>query len=195
MCAGPGGKASLISRLLPSEARLVASDVHPHRAGLVRGSVAPATATVVADGTRPPWRSGSFDRVLLDVPCSGLGALRRRPEVRWRRTPQDIDGLVRLQNALLDSALDAVRVGGLVVYATCSPHLAETREVVRAGLERHRDVEQIDARGALRRCAGARRPVPTYSSGRTVRAPMRCTSRCCGAVTRINQQGGGGTRT
>ncbi len=146
MCAGPGGKAALLSRLLPTGGRLVATDLHPHRATLVRGSVSDAASAVVADGTRPPWRSASFDRVLVDVPCTGLGALRRRPEVRWRRKPDDVADLVGLQGALLDSAIDAVRIGGVIVYATCSPHLAETREVVRTGLERHREVEQVDAR-------------------------------------------------
>lgn len=76
------------------------------------------------------WRPGSFDRVLMDVPCTGLGALRRRPEARWRRRPEDLEGFAPLQRALLREALSAVRVGGVVGYATCSPHLAETRVVV-----------------------------------------------------------------
>jgi 16S rRNA (cytosine967-C5)-methyltransferase len=112
----------------------------------VRSSACAKTVTLVADSTRAPWRPGSFDRVLLDVPCSGLGALRRRPEVRWRRQPEDIERLVVLQSALLDAAVEATRPGGVLVYATCSPHLAETREVVAAGLTRHADLEQLDAR-------------------------------------------------
>ncbi|NEA49651.1 rRNA cytosine-C5-methyltransferase, partial [Streptomyces sp. SID10815] len=78
---------------------------------------------IAADGTRPPWRPGSFDRVLVDVPCTGLGALRRRPEARWRRRPEDLDGFAPLQRGLLRTALESVRVGGVVGYATCSPHL------------------------------------------------------------------------
>ncbi|HVT65188.1 MAG TPA: transcription antitermination factor NusB [Mycobacteriales bacterium] len=147
MCAGPGGKARLLARLLPAGCRLVAAELHPHRAALVRAGA--GSTSVVADSTQPSWRAGGFDRVLLDAPCTGLGALRRRPEVRWRRQRADLDDLARLQGELLTSALDAVRVGGIVVYATCSPHLAETREVVRAGLARRPDVEAVDARPLL----------------------------------------------
>ncbi len=147
LCAGPGGKARLLGRL-PGAGRIVAADIHAHRAALIRNPANPVPV-LVADGTRPPWRPGSFDRVLLDAPCSGLGALRRRPEVRWRRRPEDVDALVALQSALLDSAVDAVRPGGVIVYATCSPHLAETRDVVRSALARTARIEQLDARALL----------------------------------------------
>ena len=80
---------------------------------------------LVADGTEPPWPDGAFDRVLVDVPCSGLGALRRRPEARWRKSEADL-GLTALQRELLRSALAAVRPGGVVAYVTCSPVPAET---------------------------------------------------------------------
>jgi 16S rRNA (cytosine967-C5)-methyltransferase len=97
---------------------------------------------LTADGTQPPWAPGSFDRVLLDAPCTGLGALRRRPEVRWRRTVDDVVPLAELQTALLERALDSVRVGGVVAYVTCSPHPAETTEVVDAAARRE-DVEVV----------------------------------------------------
>jgi 16S rRNA (cytosine967-C5)-methyltransferase len=85
---------------------------------------------VTADGTNPPWRIDTFDRVLVDAPCTGLGALRRRPEARWRRRPDDADRLRRLQVALLDKAVSATRPGGLVAYVTCSPHPTETTAVI-----------------------------------------------------------------
>ncbi|KUJ64763.1 rRNA cytosine-C5-methyltransferase [Streptomyces albus subsp. albus] len=133
-CAGPGGKAALLGALAARRgAALLASEKQPHRAGLVARALAgnPGPYQVIAaDGTRPAWRPGTFDRVLVDVPCSGLGALRRRPEARWRRRPEDLDGFAPLQRGLLREALNAVRVGGVVGYATCSPHLAETRAVV-----------------------------------------------------------------
>ncbi|MDQ0841541.1 RsmB/NOP family class I SAM-dependent RNA methyltransferase [Streptomyces sp. V1I6] len=133
-CAGPGGKAALLGALAAGRgASLLASEKQPHRARLVERALAgnPGPYQVVAaDGTRPPWREGVFDRVLVDVPCSGLGALRRRPEARWRRRPSDLEGFAPLQRELLREALKAVRVGGVVGYATCSPHLAETRVVV-----------------------------------------------------------------
>ncbi|MFI6940037.1 RsmB/NOP family class I SAM-dependent RNA methyltransferase [Streptomyces sp. NPDC050418] len=152
-CAGPGGKAAMLAGLASARgALLLASEKQPHRAGLVAQALAgnPGPYQVIAaDGTRPPWRPGSFDRVLMDVPCTGLGALRRRPEARWRRRPEDLDGFGPLQRALLTQALEAVRVGGVVGYATCSPHLAETRAVVDDVLKRVPGTELIDARPLL----------------------------------------------
>lgn len=152
-CAGPGGKAALLGALAAERgAALVAAEKQPHRARLVERALAgnPGPYQVVtADGTRPAWRPGTFDRVLVDVPCSGLGALRRRPEARWRRRPEDLDGFAPLQRSLLREALESVRVGGVVGYATCSPHLAETRAVVDDVLEAHGGTvraEWIDAR-------------------------------------------------
>ena len=87
---------------------------------------------LAADGTRPAWPEGGFDRVLADVPCSGLGALRRRPEARWRKSPADLPALAGLQRHLLSSALAAVRPGGVVAYVTCSPVPQETTDVVAA---------------------------------------------------------------
>ncbi|MGW3176059.1 RsmB/NOP family class I SAM-dependent RNA methyltransferase [Streptomyces sp. NPDC001153] len=152
-CAGPGGKAALLAALAAERgATLLASEKQPHRAGLVAKALAgnPGPYQVIAaDGTRPPWRPGTFDRVLMDVPCTGLGALRRRPEARWRRRPEDLDNFAPLQRALLRTALDSVRVGGIVGYATCSPHLAETRAVVADVLKQRPDAELIDARPML----------------------------------------------
>jgi 16S rRNA (cytosine967-C5)-methyltransferase len=95
---------------------------------------------IAADGTRPPFAAGTFDRVLVDAPCTGLGALRRRPEARWRRRPEDVPVLVELQTRLLDSALDLTRPGGVVLYSTCSPVLAETRGIIEAVLTGREDV-------------------------------------------------------
>jgi 16S rRNA (cytosine967-C5)-methyltransferase len=104
---------------------------------------------IVADGRYPSWRDGSMDRVLVDVPCTGLGALRRRPEARWRKSPADLPPFVELQRALLRSALAAVRPGGVVGYVTCSPVPAETSEVVRDVAEGDCDVEILDAPALL----------------------------------------------
>lgn len=153
-CAGPGGKAALLAGLAAERgAVLLASEKQPHRAGLVAraldGNPGPYQV-IAADGTRPPWRSGTFDRVLMDVPCTGLGALRRRPEARWRRRPEDLEGFAPLQRTLLRTALDSVRVGGVVGYATCSPHLAETRAVVDDVLEQYGSAaDLVDARPLL----------------------------------------------
>jgi 16S rRNA (cytosine967-C5)-methyltransferase len=103
----------------------------------------------VADGREPIAGEQPFDRVLLDAPCTGLGALRRRPEARWRRQRSDVPGLRVLQVDLLRAALAAVRPGGLVAYVTCSPHIAETSTVVADVMRRRDDVERIDARPML----------------------------------------------
>ena len=150
LCAGPGGKAALLAALAAERgARVLAAERQPHRARLVRqalrGTAAGVAGVVAADGTRPAWADRGFDRVLVDAPCSGLGALRRRPESRWRRRPEDLAELVPLQRALLDSALDATRPGGVVLYATCSPVVAETVDVVRATLAGRDDVRLEDA--------------------------------------------------
>jgi 16S rRNA (cytosine967-C5)-methyltransferase len=99
----------------------------------------------VADGRSAPLPAGTYDRVLVDAPCTGLGALRRRPESRWRREPSDVAELTALQRELLTAALGHVRVGGVVGYATCSPHLAETHGVLSAVLRGRKDVERLDA--------------------------------------------------
>lgn len=135
LCAGPGGKAALLGAMAAQRgATLVANELQSHRADLVRAAVVNLLNVSVTneDGRRGPWEAASFDRVLVDAPCTGLGALRRRPESRWRRRPEDLAELVPLQQALLERALELVRPGGVVVYATCSPHLAETRDVLAA---------------------------------------------------------------
>jgi 16S rRNA (cytosine967-C5)-methyltransferase len=155
MCAGPGGKARLLYGLADlAGARLVAADIHPHRAMLVRDALAraprgPGATVMVADGRRPPWPDGTFDRVLLDVPCSGLGALRRRPEARWRKAESDLPALAELQRTLLRSALAACRAGGVVAYVTCSPVPAETLDVVTAVAGSDPAVEILDAPAVL----------------------------------------------
>jgi len=152
LCAGPGGKSALLTGLARQDgSQLLASDVAPHRASLVAGAVRAyarhglAPTIVVADGTRRAWRAGSFTRVLADVPCSGLGALRRRPESRWRREPADVEQLHSLQLALLASAIDSATPGGIIGYLTCSPHRRETSDVVSETLAVRADVEVIPA--------------------------------------------------
>jgi 16S rRNA (cytosine967-C5)-methyltransferase len=144
LCAGPGGKAALLGALAKQHgAHLVANEVLEHRADLVRQGVRllDNVEVTTADGRHGPWEPASFDRVLVDAPCTGLGALRRRPESRWRRSESDLDDLVPLQEALLTRALELVRPGGVVAYATCSPHLRETRGVIEAVTAGRDDVD------------------------------------------------------
>ncbi|MDZ4089688.1 MAG: transcription antitermination factor NusB [Arthrobacter sp.] len=155
MCAGPGGKAALLGALAREQgATLLANEPAAHRAKLVRQALAAVPHEVwhvrTGDGrevgTEMPE---SFDRVLVDAPCTGLGALRRRPESRWRRTPKDLTDLGPLQRELLKSALAAVKPGGVVAYVTCSPHPAETTAVVSDVLRKRDDLELLDAGAAL----------------------------------------------
>lgn len=149
LCAGPGGKAAMLGALAAIHGGTVtAVEVAEHRAALVEKATDGLPVTVmVADGRSPGLEPG-FDRVLVDAPCTGLGALRRRPESRWRRRPEDVPELAALQRQLLASALDLVRPGGIVLYATCSPHLAETVSVVSAAVRRH-TAEFVDVREGL----------------------------------------------
>jgi 16S rRNA (cytosine967-C5)-methyltransferase len=172
LCAGPGGKSRLLHGLATIDAphaSLIAAELHPHRAALVKETLsrsgrdgAPAEV-VVADGTRPPWPDGSFDRVLVDAPCSGLGALRRRPEARWRKAESDLPALAGLQRALLRSALAAVRPGGVVAYVTCSPVPAETRDVVADAVGADPGVEILDAHAALPDVPGTESAGPLFA--------------------------------
>jgi 16S rRNA (cytosine967-C5)-methyltransferase len=177
LCAGPGGKSGVLAGLAAQRgARLVASDVRPNRAGRVLAALrripsnAPGGAesaghdygVVAADGRRVPWAPGTFDRVLADVPCSGLGSLRRRAEARWRKTPEDVAGLAGLQRDLLNAAIDSARPGGVVAYVTCSPHLAETRDVVCSVTESRTDITLLDAPAILAEVPGLRGADPAY---------------------------------
>ena len=149
LSAGPGGKAALLTGLAAADgSRVLAGELAPHRAALVANATRAypldqRPEVVVTDATRPAWRTESFTRVLADVPCTGLGALRRRPEARWRRDPADVEALHPLQRALLTTALDAAAPGGLVAYVTCSPHRRETGDVVSETLAERDDVEVV----------------------------------------------------
>ncbi len=159
MCAGPGGKAALLAAIGAQRgARLTALELHEHRVRLVRSALRAVPGDPVveqADATREGWLPESMDRVLVDAPCTGLGVLRRRPEARWRRTPADIAALTGLQRNLLGAALAAVRPGGVVLYATCSPHIAETGLVVADVLRKHPDAALEPAADLLPHVADA----------------------------------------
>ncbi len=166
LCAGPGGKAALLAALgAPRGVQLLANEPTAHRAKLVEKSlqaIDPAYYRVIcADGrqigsclqdpARRPLDMPAgrlFDRVLVDVPCSGLGALRRRPEARWRKSPSDIGDLLKLQRQLLEAAIEVTRAGGLLAYSTCSPHMAETQNIVADILGAGR-VQLLDSAAAL----------------------------------------------
>ena len=144
LCAGPGGKAALLSSIAKERGiNFVANEFSEPRAQLVRNVVHGATVWC-GDGRDVATHGESFDAVIVDAPCTGLGALRRRPEVRWRRSLADLRELTSLQRELLSSAVSVIKPGGLLGYATCSPHLAETTVQVLDILKKHPELEQID---------------------------------------------------
>jgi 16S rRNA (cytosine967-C5)-methyltransferase len=144
LCAGPGGKTALLAALV-GDGRVAAIEPTARRADFVEENTRGLPVDVLRVDGRDSGLEPGFDRVLVDAPCTGLGALRRRPEARWRRVPADVPQLVKLQRELLAAAIDLTRPGGVVLYATCSPHLTETVGVVADALRRH-PVTALDTR-------------------------------------------------
>ena len=143
MCAGPGGKAALLSSIARQRSiTFTANEISAARAELV-SQVVHGDRVLVSDGRTIGSLAEKFDAILIDAPCTGLGALRRRPEVRWRRTLQDLRALTQLQRELVESAIEALNPGGVLGYATCSPHLAETSIQISDIKKNHSDLVQI----------------------------------------------------
>jgi 16S rRNA (cytosine967-C5)-methyltransferase len=154
LCAGPGGKAALLAaEARVNGATLTCNEVAPHRAKLVRQAIAVVDDKIrvtVEDGrTYANNHSEKFDRILLDAPCTGLGALRRRPESRWRKAQSDVAELSALQEQLLQSAWDCLKPGGVIAYVTCSPHLAETNAIIDWAKRKLSGLELLDTNEVL----------------------------------------------
>ena len=143
LCAGPGGKAALLAHIARERGQeFYANEISQTRADLVKRVVTPAMVWV-GDGREIAERNMKFGAILADVPCTGLGALRRRPEVRWRRTLQDLRPLTELQLQLVNAAISSLEPGGIFGYATCSPHYAETSAQVKAIIKSNPTIKQI----------------------------------------------------
>lgn len=146
MCAGPGGKATaLYTSLLVNRPQdsFTANEPSEHRARLL-SNLLPGEKISVRRGQELPTLEPRYDRILIDAPCTGLGALRRRPEARWRRTPEDLKELVKIQKELLEAGLTLLEPRGVLAYVTCSPHLLETKAQVLELLHRHKELELLD---------------------------------------------------
>jgi 16S rRNA (cytosine967-C5)-methyltransferase len=166
LCAAPGGKATWLAygaagptaaATAPDAgeerpALVMAADIDLDRAGVIAANASRLglgnVATVVADACRPPLPNGSFDRVLVDAPCSGLGVLRRRPDARWRIQPDDLPRLAALQRRLVDAALTLVKPGGLLMYSVCTLTLVETAGIDRWLAEAHPEARPVLPSGA-----------------------------------------------
>lgn len=169
LCAGPGGKTALLAAEAEATgAKLWANEAQQHRAKLVTEAVCGYQDIVTvtnADGRDDAAYSGQmFERIMVDAPCTGLGALRRRPEARWRKQSAELPQLVKLQEQLLDKAVTKLKPGGYLAYVTCSPHPAETRGVLKRTLKRHSDMVELDTLEVLNRVTGK----PLTQTGKTL---------------------------
>ena len=144
LCAGPGGKAALLSHICEVDGRdFVANEISEPRAKLVKNVIG-KFGVIVGDGRDISTHGRTFDAIIADVPCTGLGALRRRPEVRWRRSIKDLAPLLQLQLELSDAAISVLNIGGYFGYATCSPHFAETTGQVKQIIKKHPELELVE---------------------------------------------------
>lgn len=159
LCAGPGGKAALLAATaIDQESRVTANEIVPARVGLVEDALAPYRNVTITNEDGRVFSSehpDSFQRVLLDAPCTGLGALRRRPEARWRKQPADVPELTKLQEELLVASIESCMPGGVVAYVTCSPHIAETRGVLNNVIRKRSDVTELNAREYLKKISAS----------------------------------------
>jgi 16S rRNA (cytosine967-C5)-methyltransferase len=153
VCAAPGSKTTHIAALAPDAGLIVAGDLYSHRLRAVRetssrmGLLNMSVLVHDADAALP-FREESFDRVLVDAPCSGTGTLRRNPEIRWRISPEDIKSLAARQKRILSNSAAVVRRGGRLVYATCSIEKDENEDVIDAFLREHKDFVPVAVRAA-----------------------------------------------
>ena len=165
-CAAPGGKSTHLAELMGDVGLVLANDIHPHKAKLIEDHAQRLgldnVDTLSGDALQLAERleAASFDRILLDAPCSGLGVIRRKPDLKWAKTPEDITEITGIQNALLDSVSGLLKPGGLLVYSTCTIEPRENAEMVASFLSRHPEFELADElisweeRGALAAAAG-----------------------------------------
>ncbi len=153
MCSGPGGKSAVLERQIGPDGHLTCYEPNRKRAKLVHNSLLPNGKSVVEVKRGQDAPSANFEAVLLDAPCAGLGSLRRKPESRWSKAPEQLPGLTSLQAELIDSSVAALKPGGILVYATCSPLVIETNAQVQAALERHKNLELVDLVPVLKKLA------------------------------------------
>ncbi|HZG58379.1 methyltransferase domain-containing protein, partial [Paenibacillus sp.] len=144
-CAAPGGKTTQLAERMGDTGEVIACDIHPHKQKLIdeaaRRLGLASVHTVVADAAKlgETFEPASFDRVLLDAPCSGFGVIRRKPDIKWTKTQDDVDSIAATQRAILDAVAPLVKPGGVLVYSTCTLEPRENEEQVEAFLARHPD--------------------------------------------------------
>ncbi|MCZ2258835.1 16S rRNA (cytosine(967)-C(5))-methyltransferase RsmB [Sporosarcina sp. G11-34] len=149
MCAAPGGKTTHIAEKMNDDGEVFAHDLHEHKLALIEANATRLGLSSISTKSGDSrelvklYESSSFDRILVDAPCSGLGVIRRKPEIKYVKTAADFDGLVKIQSELLDTAKELIKPEGVIVYSTCTVEYAENQGVVSSFLERHTDMETI----------------------------------------------------
>lgn len=145
-CAAPGGKTTHIAELMQNQGEIIACDVHPHKQELIRQNAERLGITmikpVVADAAAlSSEQMGTFDRILLDAPCTGFGVIRRKPDLKWQKTREDIKEIASLQAKLLEKVSSLLRPGGLLVYSTCTIEPEENQQMVERFVSSHPEFE------------------------------------------------------
>lgn len=149
MCAAPGGKTTFIAEKMNDKGEVFAHDVHEHKLALIEANAKRLGLTSITAKSgdsrklEAMYEPASFDRILVDAPCSGLGVIRRKPEIKYVKTAADFEGLVKIQSELLDTASKLIKPGGIVVYSTCTVEYVENRGMAESFLERHPEMEKI----------------------------------------------------
>ncbi|CAM3085407.1 16S rRNA (cytosine(967)-C(5))-methyltransferase RsmB [Filibacter tadaridae] len=149
MCAAPGGKTTFIAEQMNDKGQVLAHDIHEHKMALIEANanrLGLSSITSKSGDSRKLlelYEQASFDRILVDAPCSGLGVIRRKPEIKYNKTELDFDGLVTIQSDLLATARELIKPEGIIVYSTCTVESAENRHIVERFLERHTDMEKV----------------------------------------------------
>lgn len=149
MCAAPGGKTTHIAEKMKDTGEVFAHDIHEHKLALIKANATRLGLTSIqaksGDSRKLTdlYAAASFDRILVDAPCSGLGVIRRKPEIKYNKTEADFNGLVQIQSDLLDTACELIKPDGIIVYSTCTVEHMENRGMVERFLTRHTDMEKI----------------------------------------------------
>ncbi|MBO5142356.1 MAG: 16S rRNA (cytosine(967)-C(5))-methyltransferase RsmB [Clostridia bacterium] len=148
-CSAPGGKTTYIAQLMSNTGRVDAWDIHEHRAKLVKETANKLgitnITTRVADASEYHTQLyEKYDRVLLDVPCSGLGVIRKKPDIKWTRKPEDIDSLLNTQKLILECCSAYVKTGGILVYSTCTVFKDENEKQIQRFLEKHKEFKLLE---------------------------------------------------
>ncbi|WP_324730120.1 16S rRNA (cytosine(967)-C(5))-methyltransferase RsmB [Lysinibacillus fusiformis] len=149
MCAAPGGKTTHLAEIMKNEGSIFATDLHPHKLDLIDHNTERLGLDIIEtapiDGRKAPefLQAESYDAVLVDAPCSGLGVMRRKPDIKYTKREEDLENLQTIQLALLDAATKVLKIEGKLVYSTCTVDIQENEGTVKAFLATHPEMEAI----------------------------------------------------